>query len=168
MVQPTELLLPAKLPQVSVLQVTEEAELQRLFKAHAMALQGAMQRIVDRASVQHTGEMASSLKSLMQDYIDKASALAEGLGLLQGPPEAARLDLHEAGNEARSKRPPSQLRQAELFTPRSQCMTSSTASSTRSHRMQQWKTTPLLRSRKHWPASSSLQWRAPQFRVTMV
>ncbi|CAD6335127.1 unnamed protein product [Miscanthus lutarioriparius] len=100
-VQPTELLLPAKLPQVSVLQVTEEAELQRLFKAHAMALQGAMQRIMDRAGVQHTGEMASSLKSLMQDYIDKASALAEGLGLLQGPPEVARLDLHEAGNEAR-------------------------------------------------------------------
>jgi len=170
-VQPTELLLPAKLPQVSVLQVTEEAELQRLFKAHAMALQGAMQRIMDRAGVQHTGEMASLLKSLMQDYIDKASALAEGLGLLQGPPEAARLDLHEAGNEARSKRPPSQLRQAELFTPRSQCMTSSTASSTLSHRMQQckqWKTTPLLWSRKHWPTSSSLQWRAPQFRVTMV
>jgi len=96
-VQPAELQVPAKLPQLNVLQVTEEAELQRLFRAHAMALQGAVQRIVDRAG----GETASLLKSLMYDYIDKASALAGGLGLIQAPPEAAT-----PGNEAWSKWPP--------------------------------------------------------------
>jgi hypothetical protein len=100
-VQPAELQVPAKLPQLNVLQVTEEAELQRLFRAHAMALQGAVQRIVDRAGGHHTRETASLLKSLMYDYIDKASALAGGLGLIQAPPEAAM-----PGNEAWSKWPP--------------------------------------------------------------
>jgi len=54
-------------------------------QSHAMALQGAVQHIVDRAGSHHTREMASLLKSLMYDYIDKASALAGGLGLIQAP-----------------------------------------------------------------------------------
>lgn len=66
---------------MSALQVTEETELQRLFKAQAMAIQGAMQRILGWVGDQRTRETTFSLKALMYDYIDKACALAEGLGL---------------------------------------------------------------------------------------
>jgi hypothetical protein len=91
--------LPAELPQVSTLQVTKETDLQRLFKTQAFAIQDAVQRIPDWTAGHGNQKMASSLRALMHDYIDKACALAEGLGLL---PLAAQA----AVNEAWSKRQP--------------------------------------------------------------
>ncbi|XP_021301578.1 uncharacterized protein LOC110429646 [Sorghum bicolor] len=91
--------LPTELPQVSTLQVTKETDLQRLFKTQAFAIQDAVQRIPDWTAGHGNQKMASSLRALMHDYIDKACALAEGLGLL---PLAAQA----AVNEAWSKRQP--------------------------------------------------------------
>jgi len=91
---------------VSVLQVSKEMELQRLFKTQALALQDAVQHILDWAGGQSNKKTTSSLQALMHHYIDKACALAAGLGLLEAPPPATTTALQAAGNEALSKTPP--------------------------------------------------------------